>query len=364
MQIIPVNTNPPYAAAVGPGLLRDCGQRLREAVPPCRMAVVTDSVVGPLYLERVAESLKAAGYAVSAYEFPAGEKSKKFGTLSDILEFLARERVTRADCLAALGGGVVGDLTGYAAATYLRGIGFVQMPTTLLSQVDSSIGGKTGVDFDSYKNMVGAFHMPRLVYMSLGALKTLPERQFAAGMAEVIKNGLIQDRAYYEWLNGHRQEIRSGAYEAILSMVYESCRIKKQVVEEDPTEQGIRAWLNFGHTAGHAVEKLKHFEWHHGECVSVGCAAAAWISLRRGLITEEEYEGMEETLRSFGLPVRVADVSPESALEAVRHDKKMEAGKIKFILLKKIGEAFVAPDVEDEEILDAIRHVKEEARNE
>lgn len=324
-----------------------------------KLCIVTDSAVEKLYAEPLKQALEGCCAYVSVFVFPAGEANKTLDTVRKLYEHLILNKFDRKDMLVALGGGVVGDLTGFAAATYLRGIDFIQVPTTLLAQVDSSIGGKTGVDFDAYKNMVGAFHMPRLVYMNLGTLLTLSKRQFAAGMAEIIKHGLIQDKTYYEWLQEHAKEIEDRDYEALRYMVHGSCQIKRHVVEEDPTEQGIRAWLNFGHTAGHAVEKLKNFELYHGECVSIGCVAAAWISCKRGLLTLAEREQIEQALKSYGLPVRVEGLSPEEVLSTTKLDKKMEAGKIKFVLLNRIGEAFVTKDVEDEELLEAIRYVSQ-----
>lgn len=193
--------------------------------------------------------------------------------------------------------------------------------------------------------------------MNLSVLNTLPDRQFAAGMAEIIKHGLIQDKAYYDWLVANQKAVEDKEYEALREMIYISCRIKGHVVEVDPTEKGIRAWLNFGHTAGHAVEKLMNFDLFHGECVSIGCVAAAWISHKRGYLKEEELRNVEEVLKGFHLPVRVAGLLPEDVLKTTKLDKKMEAGKIKFVLLKMVGEAFVAKDVEDEELLEAIRYV-------
>lgn len=342
---------------------------LEEALSPLgtekrKLCIVSESTVAGLYAEELEKVLERICAGVSLFVFPAGEASKTLDTVRELYKHLILNQFDRKDMLVALGGGVVGDLTGFAAATYLRGIDFIQVPTTLLAQVDSSIGGKTGVDFDAYKNMVGAFHMPRLVYMNLGTLQSLSERQFAAGMAEIIKHGLIQDRLYYEWVRNHGREIVRREYEALRYMVYGSCQIKRRVVEEDPTEQGIRAWLNFGHTAGHAVEKLKNFELYHGECVAVGCVAAAWISWRRGLLTREERDQIEQTLKDYHLPIRAAGLAPEEVLKTTKLDKKMEAGKIKFVLLKKLGEAFVARDVEDKELLEAICYVSEENRNE
>lgn len=336
--------------------------KLPEAVEPLnikerKLCIVADSTTAELYGAELKEILKETCTYVSIFVFPAGEVNKTLNTVRNLYEHLILEKFDRKDMLVALGGGVVGDLTGFAAATYLRGIGFIQIPTTLLSQVDSSIGGKTGVDFDSYKNMVGAFHMPRLVYMNLNVLKTLPDRQFACGMGEIIKHGLIQDSDYLEKLSTYQREICEKNYAALLWMVAGSCKIKRHVVEEDPTEQGIRAWLNFGHTIGHSVEKLKDFTLCHGECVAIGCAAAAWMSWKRGLISEKEKEAAEQLLLDYQLPVSVKGLKPEDIVKTTKLDKKMDAGKVKFVLLKKIGEAFVTRDVEDEELLRASRYV-------
>ena len=336
--------------------------KLPEAVEPLnikerKLCIVADSTTAELYGAELKEILKETCTYVSMFVFPAGEVNKTLNTVRDLYEHLILEKFDRKDMLVALGGGVVGDLTGFAAATYLRGIGFIQIPTTLLSQVDSSIGGKTGVDFDAYKNMVGAFHMPRLVYMNLNVLKTLPDRQFACGMGEIIKHGLIQDSDYLEKLSTYQREIREKNYAALLWMVAGSCKVKRHVVEEDPTEQGIRAWLNFGHTIGHSVEKLKDFTLCHVECVAIGCAAAAWMSWKRGLISEKEKEAAEQLLLDYQLPVRVKGLKPEDIVKTTKLDKKMDAGKVKFVLLKKIGEAFVTRDVEDEELLRASRYV-------
>lgn len=336
--------------------------RLEEALTEIptqnkKLCIVTDTVIAELYAEQLQAVLEKCCKSVSLFVFPAGEEYKTLNTVRNLYEYLILEKFDRKDMLLALGGGVVGDLTGFAAATYLRGIDFIQVPTTLLSQVDSSIGGKTGVDFDAYKNMVGAFHMPRLVYMNLATLRTLPGRQFSSGMAEIIKHGLIQDSSYYSWLAGAHEKIMDGEYEALLHMIEGSCRIKQHVVEEDPTEQGIRAWLNFGHTAGHAVEKLKNFGLTHGECVAIGSVTALWLSWKRGNITENECRQAEQMLETFGLPVRVSGLIAEDILETTKLDKKMEAGKIKFVLLKQIGEACIMKDLSDGELLQAIRYI-------
>ena len=248
----------------------------------------------------------------------------------------------------------MGDMTGFAAATYLRGVDFIQIPTTLLAQVDSSIGGKTGVDFKQYKNMVGAFHQPRLVYMNVSVLKSLPEKEFACGMAEILKHGYIRSREYSQWLDWHQQEISDRREDVCLEMIRRSCVIKKTVVENDPTEQGERAVLNMGHTIGHSVEKLKNFTMLHGECVSVGCAASAYLSLKKGFLTQEEYDYVKNQLRSFHLPVTVDGLCGEEILAATKSDKKMENGKIKFVLMDTLGHAVVDRSLSDEELSLAI----------
>ena len=324
-----------------------------------KICIVTDSQVGPLYAEQVKKELEKACKKVTVYTIPAGEAHKTLDTVRGVYEHLILEHFDRKDLLAALGGGVVGDLTGFTAATYLRGIGFIQIPTTLLSQVDSSIGGKTGVDFDSYKNMVGAFHMPRLVYMNLSVLKTLPERQFASGMAEILKHGLIKNEGYFQWLLDEKKAVCGLDMDALLTMIEESCKVKRAVVEEDPTEQGDRALLNFGHTIGHAVEKLKSFELLHGECVAIGSAAAAYLSMRRGMMTKEELERICEGLRAYGLPTGTTGLDAQAVLKTTKSDKKMDAGSIKFVLLRHIGDAFVDRTLTDAELLDAIHWVLE-----
>ena len=232
-----------------------------------KLCIVTDSRVDELYGAQVAELLEGKCRKIVKYAFPAGEENKNLETVKDVYRYLIEEGFDRKDMLLALGGGVTGDLTGFVAATYLRGIDFVQIPTTLLAQVDSSIGGKTGVDFDSYKNMVGAFKMPRLVYMNLSVLKTLEERQFYSGFAEVMKSALIKDALFYEWLIENMYEICEREPATLEEMVIRTCSIKKMVVEKDPTEQGDRALLNLGHTIGHAIEKAKNFELYHGSAL-------------------------------------------------------------------------------------------------
>lgn len=319
-----------------------------------KLCIVTDSNVAPLYCAQVKAVLETVASKVTVFEFPAGEESKTLDTVKNIYTHLIEEHFERKDILVALGGGVTGDMTGYTAATYLRGIDFIQIPTSLLAQVDSSIGGKTGVDFDQYKNMVGAFHMPKLVYMNLSTLNTLPDEQFASGMAEVLKSGLIKDGEYYEWVITNLSEIMEKDSATMEQLVDGSCNIKRIVVEKDPTEQGERALLNLGHTIGHAIEKLKNFKLLHGECVALGTIAAAHISWKRDLLTTEEFFEIRDMMVGFDLPISLDDLTPEEIIQATKLDKKMEQGTVKFILLNSIGKAFVTKDVTDEEMEAAI----------
>lgn len=337
-----------------PGLLRELGYQ-RE----CKVCILTDDNVAPLYLEEVKKLLQEYFSLCTSHVIPAGESYKNTDTVGSAYKHLIGEGFDRKDLLVALGGGVVGDLTGFTAATYLRGIDFVQIPTTLLSQVDSSIGGKTGVDFMQYKNMVGAFYMPRLVYMNLAALATLPERQFLSGMGEILKHGQIKDDTYFGRTAEAYEAIMTKQPEALEKMIAESCIIKRDVVERDPREQGERALLNFGHTIGHAIEKLSDFRLLHGECVALGMVAAAYLSCKYGSYEKKDFEQLIQVLSLFRLPVRLQQpgFSPEEVLTVTRLDKKMESGKIKFILLKKPGEAYITRELEEEQILEGIRYL-------
>ncbi|MBR2765007.1 MAG: 3-dehydroquinate synthase [Blautia sp.] len=321
------------------------------------ICIITDSNVAPLYLGEVKRVMQNSCARVASYVFPAGEANKTLQVVQDIYTFLIREGMDRTGILAALGGGVTGDLTGFAAATYLRGIDFIQIPTTLLAQADSSVGGKTGVDFDSYKNMVGAFYQPRLVYMNLSVLATLSEEQFACGMGEVLKSGLICDADFFHRTDIWAGRIRARDPEAIAPMIRRCVQIKAEIVQRDPTEKGDRALLNLGHTVGHAIEKLKKFQLLHGQCVAVGLAAAAWISVKRGLMSEQEMQMIESTLQRFALPVSVEGLDPAQVLSATKKDKKMQKGRIRFILMRGIGQSFTDLSVTDEELMEGIRHV-------
>ncbi len=321
-----------------------------------KMCIVSDTNVSQYYLSMIKDILNKLSPCVISYVFTAGEESKNLDIVNELYEQLIISKFDRNDYLIALGGGVVGDLTGFCAATYLRGISFIQIPTSLLSQVDSSIGGKTGVDFKNYKNMVGAFYQPKLVYMNLSTLNSLNDREYYSGLAEIIKHGLICDREYFNWISDNVLEIKNRNIEVLKEMIYRSCLIKQNVVEKDPYEEGIRAFLNFGHTLGHAIEKLMDFKLLHGECVAAGMVMASFISQNRGYITMEEYEGIYKLINEFNLPVKITCLLYEDIIEATKNDKKMDSGKIKFILLKEIGKAVIVKDLTDEEMLNAIKN--------
>lgn len=322
-----------------------------------RVAVIADTNTQKLFGETVVQLLDGNCKKVILHAFPAGESNKTLDTVKEIYKTLIEEKFDRKDLLLALGGGVVGDVTGFVAATYLRGVDFIQIPTTLIAQSDSSIGGKTGVDFDGYKNMVGAFYMPKLVYMNISTLKELDDRQFYAGFAEVMKHGLIKDALFYEWLLENMYEIHERDLDTLEEMVIRSCTVKKLVVEKDPTEKGDRALLNFGHTIGHAIEKYMNFEMLHGECIALGMVAAAYISWKHNWLSMEEYYEVRDMFVPFNLPISIDNIDPEQILILTKSDKKMEAGQIKFVLLKKVGKAVIDKTVTDEEILGAIKEI-------
>lgn len=319
-----------------------------------KVCIVTDSNVSNYYLNEISEKIKPYVKDVITFIFPAGEESKNLDTVNSLYSLLIEQKFDRKDMLLALGGGVVGDLTGFAAATYLRGIAFVQVPTSLLAMVDSSIGGKTGVDYKSYKNMVGAFHQPSLVYISLSTLRTLNKKEFNAGLAEVIKHGLIKDSNYYNWLKENLTMIKNRDLTIMEQLIHISCNIKKDVVEKDPKEVGDRALLNFGHTIGHAIEKLMEFQLLHGECVSLGMVSASYMSYLKGHISYDELNDIKETLESFELPTSIQGIDPLEVLQVTKSDKKVELGTLKFILLSEIGNAIIDEQITDDEILKAI----------
>ncbi|TYC54316.1 3-dehydroquinate synthase [Zoogloea oleivorans] len=339
-----------YPIRIGAGLIADPGLIL-PYLKTRRVAVVTNDVVGPLYLAPFVAGLQAHGLRVTEIVLPDGEAHKDWATLNLIFDGLLGDRCDRSTTLIALGGGVVGDMTGFAAATYQRGVPFIQVPTTLLSQVDSSVGGKTAINHPLGKNMIGAFYQPRLVLADIGVLGTLPDRELKAGLAEVIKYGLIRDLPFLEWLETNIERLLARDPDALVEAVERSCRNKAEVVAADETEQGERATLNLGHTFGHAIETgLGYGEWLHGEAVAAGAVMAADLSRRLGWLSDADVARVRSIHERAGLPVKGAALGAERYLELMAHDKKVSDGTLRLVLLKQIGQAVISAEASQDQI--------------
>jgi 3-dehydroquinate synthase len=334
-----------YPIHIGGGLL-DRAELLRPHVEGRRAAVVTNTTVAPLYAERLEAALARAGArAPLRIVLPDGEAHKNWQTLDSLFEALLSAQADRSTILVALGGGVVGDLTGFAAATYQRGIAHLQVPTTLLAQVDSSVGGKTAINHRLGKNMVGAFHQPAAVIVDTATLATLPPREFAAGLAEVVKYGAIHDLAFFAWIEAHARELQARDPAALAYSIRRSCEIKAEIVAADERETGARALLNFGHTFGHAIESAAGYgAWLHGEAVATGMALAARFSVRAGRIAEAEAQRLIALLARLDLPVAPPRIARDVWLEYMGRDKKNEGGRVTLILLDRLGHASVVKD--------------------
>jgi 3-dehydroquinate synthase len=342
----------PYEVEIGPGLLESAGARIRPLLKRPRVAVCADSTVADLHGAALMGSLKAAGIEAEVIRIPSGEASKSFAGLERLSDALLALDLDRKDMIVVLGGGVAGDLAGFAAAIYKRGIDFVQIPTTLLAQVDSSVGGKTAIDTPRGKNLIGAFWQPRLVLCDLDVLKTLPLRQMRAGYAEVLKYGLLGDRAFFERLDADGAKVLAREPAALLHAVSRSVEMKAAIVGEDAREAGRRALLNLGHTFGHALEAETGFgdALLHGEAVALGCALAFRFSVELGLCPPADAKSAERAIAEAGLPVSMAEAAghPFSADRLIEHmaqDKKAEGGALVFVLVRRIGEAFTAKNV-------------------
>ena len=315
------------------------------------VVLVTDDQVGPIYAAALGAALGAVSLLTKVV-LPAGEAHKDLASIHSILDAALADKHERGSLFIALGGGVVGDMTGFAAACFLRGADFVQVPTTLLAQVDSSVGGKTGVNHAMGKNLIGAFHQPRHVVIDLDTLASLSDREFAAGLAEVIKYGLIRDAAFFDWLVENVQHLKARDTEALAFAIERSCRIKAEVVAEDEREGGVRAHLNFGHTFGHAIERLQGYgEWLHGEAVAAGLVIASRLSVANGTLAPTVVDQLEAFNRAVGLPVAApSKISSGELLSAMGSDKKVAAGKVRYILLRDLGDAVVSEDVTEADI--------------
>jgi len=329
-----------YPIWIGKDIYADLGVALDKVKFPKKVAIVTNPTVGDLYCDQIVDELVQSGRRVDIIRIPDGEEYKTIATLEEVFDVLIDRNFDRYCGLVALGGGVIGDIAGFAAAAYLRGIPFVQIPTTLLAQVDSSVGGKTGVNHPRGKNLIGAFYQPQHVHIDVKALHTLSQREYASGLAEVVKYGIIRDLDFFEWMEKHRQQLVEQSADSLIHAVMRSCQIKANVVENDEKEQGLRALLNLGHTFGHAVETLAGYGViRHGEAVSIGMVMAARISHRLGLCTIEQVNRIIDLLTYFELPVTPPDFSVAEYLGVMHRDKKVKDGMVRVVLNHGLGSA-------------------------
>jgi 3-dehydroquinate synthase len=345
-----------YPIFVGSGLLAEAGALLAPRLPRQRVLVVSNPVVAAHWLEPLRESLTASGVDVQPLLVADGEANKTLATLSDLLTRFLEHGADRTTSVVALGGGVVGDIAGFAAAVYQRGVPFVQIPTTLLAQVDSSVGGKTGVNHALGKNMIGAFYQPRAVLIDTDCLRTLPDRELAAGLAEVVKYGAIRDIAFFAWLEREMSRLRARDAGALTHAITQSCRIKAQIVAADERESGERALLNFGHTFGHAIETgIGYGEWLHGEAVAAGMVTAAKLSARLGWIEDADVARLAALLASAGLPVEAPPMDVARWLTLLGRDKKVERGQLRLVLLRALGHAVITADFDQKTLESVLR---------
>jgi len=343
-----------YPIYIGTGLL-DTLELLSRHIQGNQVAVITNEVLAELVLPRLMSVLGGTNAKVSVFTLADGEGEKNLANYSAIMDHLMAERHNRTTTLVALGGGVVGDITGFAAATYQRGVNFIQIPTTLLAQVDSSVGGKTAVNHPSGKNMIGAFHQPVAVLADMDLLETLPAREYAAGIAEVVKYGVIADAAFFAWLENNAPALAGRSPDALSHAVAVSCQTKADLVAEDERESGRRAILNFGHTFGHAIEALTDYAVYlHGEAVAIGMVQAADLSARLGLLEWSDAARLRVLLERFGLPVAPPDLRPEDMLDAMGMDKKVVDGNLRLVLARKLGDAFVSSDAPQELLMETL----------
>jgi 3-dehydroquinate synthase len=343
-----------YPIHIGNGLLERADLFL-EHLPQRKVSVVTNTSVAALYLEKFSMALRGAGVEILPVVVPDGEQHKTWATLNIIFDALLSNRCERKSTIIALGGGVVGDLAGFAAASYQRGVPLIQVPTTLLAQVDSSVGGKTAINHPLGKNMIGAFYQPRMVLADTGLLDTLPVRELSAGLAEVIKYGLIMDLPFLEWLEANMDLLIARDATALAYAVTRSCENKANVVAADERESGERALLNLGHTFGHAIEAGLGFgTWLHGEAVAAGSILAARLSERMGLLNADDVQRISRLFRRAGLPVEAPSLGPDRYLELMAHDKKVENGRLRLILLQSLGKAFVTSDFDSRDLREVV----------
>jgi 3-dehydroquinate synthase len=344
-----------YSIYIDEGLMERIPHLLDEIGLRGLVVLVTDDRVNDIYGADLASRLRETGRDTHILEVPQGEPTKTLRWAESLYDRLISLRADRTTLMLALGGGVVGDLTGFVAATYMRGLPYVQVPTTLLAQVDSSVGGKTAVNHPKGKNIIGAFYQPRAVFIDIRALSSLPEREFLSGLAEVVKYGVISDKGFFHYIRDNLSAIKKLDKEALTSIVERSCAIKAEVVAKDERESGLRAILNFGHTIGHAVESLTGYQGlKHGECVSIGMACAARLSERLGLCARGEVTELVSLLDSTGLPTELPGLSPEDVLAAMVHDKKVMHGRLRLVLMERLGKVVIKEGLDEEVILQSL----------
>lgn len=359
LRVTPGESDRSYGILIGSGNLDHLGAHLKQLDLASRLCLITNTTVGGLYGDRVRSILAEAGYAVSYIEVPDGEEYKSQTTAAAVYDRMVDAGIERGSAVVALGGGVVGDLAGFAAATYMRGVPLVQVPTTLLAQVDSSVGGKVAVNHARGKNLIGCFYQPRLVYADMKVLSTLPERELRAGLGEVIKYGMIRDAGLFGFLEQHLEQLLGLEPEILAETVRRSCAIKVEIVSEDEYEQGLRAILNFGHTIGHALETLTDYKvYRHGEAVAAGMAAAASLSVNRGCMDATDRDRLVSLLRRARLPVS-CPYPPEQVMALLSHDKKVLRGRLRFIMPLSIGRVEICTGVKEQEILAALRQCRQ-----
>ena len=345
-----------YPLVVGTGLLNGVGELLTPHTKSNKVLIVSDAFVKTRYLPVVQESLKDAGLDVCTIEVPGGEESKSLAQFSRIQDGLVEHQLDRGSMLIALGGGVIGDLTGFAAAVYMRGIPYVQIPTTLQAQVDASVGGKTAINHPKGKNLIGAFHQPKLVVIDVDTLETLPQRDIRAGLIEVIKMGVIRDEPLFERVEEDLEAILNLDDTTLIEIISQACVNKAEIVAKDEKESRLRMVLNYGHTFGHAIEALTHYNrYRHGEAVSIGMNCAAQLALNLGIFSETDFQRQRVLLKRAQLPITLpSDLTPDALCDAMYLDKKTLGGKLRLILPTRIGEVVIRDDIEDRHVLQAI----------
>jgi len=334
-----------YQIHIGSGLLEQTIQRLTEIGVSGKLVIITNPLVNKLYGQSLEQTLASNGFEVTTLEVPDGEEHKSLDTAGRLFQELSNAYAERTTPILALGGGVIGDLAGFVAATYQRGVPLVQIPTTLLAQVDSSIGGKVAVNHGQLKNNIGAFYQPRVVITDTGTLKTLDTGEFNNGLAEVIKSAVVRDAEFFAFIEENLDNIKSLDTDALEEVVFRSAKIKAEIVEKDEKDLGLRSILNYGHTVGHAIETASDFKTTHGEAVAIGMLVAGRISQRLGIMDKNELSRLKAVIARAGLPTSMPELNTERIIEAMRHDKKIAQGKIRFVLPRKIGEVFITDEV-------------------